>query len=42
MERIEELEQMAFNNLTGEQIMDELELINPKLREEYEKLMDGN
>ncbi len=42
MERIEELKQMAFNNLMGEQIMDEVELIKPKLREEYEKLMDGN
>ena len=42
MERIQELEQMAFAEITGEQIMNELELINPKLREEYEKLMEGN
>ena len=40
--RITELEHMAHKNMSGEDIETQLEDIDPKLRDEYSKLMYGD
>ena len=40
--RLQELEQIAYHNLTGEQIEQELDEIDPKLKKEYQKLMSDD
>jgi hypothetical protein len=40
-DRLNELEQLAYNNLTGEQIENELSDIDPKLKKEYQDLMNS-
>ena len=37
--RIEELETIAHNNMSGGDIANQLEDVNPELRKEYNKLM---
>jgi len=39
-DRLEELELIAFYNISGETIKEILEDIDPKLAEEYDRLMD--
>ena len=39
--RVKELEELAYNNLTGEQIENELDDIDPKLKQEYQDLIDS-
>ena len=37
--RIDELEEIAHNNMSGEEIGMQLDDVDPKLRKEYNKLM---
>ena len=39
MNRIKELEAMAWKMMTGEDVMNALRSINPKLAAEYERLL---
>lgn len=40
--RVMELELIAFHKITGEEVMETLEMIDPKLRDEYDKLAYGD